>query len=412
MRTALMAAALMMAAAPANADMVSDWMAFTNKIATPYQSSGGSRTPDQERAATRSALAMFEALNALDRRYESYLNFPAATDRSASPDAAAATAVHRVLLQHFPVQKAALDERYAKAMAAIPDEKQRMAGQRLGEAAAQVAMAAGGIDPAIPQPPYQPKTRPGVWVATALPTIDAAMTAYKPWAITSAEALRPPPPPALSSTRWEKDYDEVKRLGGKVAPERTPEQTVIATLRIGPDTAPALKLAADSPGRTPLMNARMFLLYQMALDDAVVAMSAAKIHYEYWRPITAIRGGADDGNPATAIDPTWVPMLPTPNFQEYPCGHCTFAGAVAEVMTAEVGAKPATGVHVGSQMSPAGPIQPLPTWAEWAQQVNDSRIYAGAHFRFSNEAGEAIGREAARAVLTKVARPLPGKKRR
>lgn len=408
MRTALMTAALIMAtAAPANADIVSDWMDFTNKIAMPYQSSAGApRTPDQERAATRAALAMFEALNALDRRYESYLKIPAAADKSASPDAAAATAVHRVLLQHFPAQKAALDERYAKAMAAVADEKRRAAGQRLGEAAAQAAMTAGGIDPNIPQPPYVPRTTPGVWVATALPTIEPSMAAYKPWAIPSAEALRSPPPPPLSSERWARDYNEVKRLGGKVAPERTPRQTAIARLRIGPDVSPAMRLAANAPGRTPVKNARMFLLHQMALDDAVIAMSAAKLHYNYWRPITAIRGGADDGNPATVPDPTWLPLLPTPNFPEYPCGHCMFAGAVAEVMTAEVGAKPATGVQVASQMSPDAPIQPLPSWDDWVREVNDSRIYAGAHFRFANEAGEAIGRQAARAVLAKVARPL------
>ncbi len=88
------------------------------------------------------------------------------------------------------------------------------------------------------------------------------------------------------------------------------------------------------------------------------------------------------------------------------------AGAVAEVMTAEVGAKPATGVQVASQMSPDAPIQPLPSWDDWAREVNDSRIYAGAHFRFANEAGEAIGRQAARAVLAKVAQPLPGKTKR
>ena len=179
MRTALMTAALIMAAAaPASADTVAEWMAFTNKIAMPYQSSAGApRTPDQERAATRAALAMFEALNALDRRYESYLKFPAAADRSASPEAAAATAVHRVLLQHFPAQKATLDERYAEAMAAIADEKRRDAGRRLGEAAAQAAMSAGGIDPNISQPPYVPLTTPGVWVATALPSIESSMTA-------------------------------------------------------------------------------------------------------------------------------------------------------------------------------------------------------------------------------------------
>lgn len=414
MRTALMAAALsVVAATPASADTVADWMEFTHKIATPYQSgSGMMRTPDQDRAATRAALAMFEALNAIDRRYESYLGLPVASDKGASVDAAAATAAYRVLLQHFPAQKSVLDDNYAVALSAIGDAKAREAGRALGEEAAQAAMTAGGTDPAIVQNPYRPRTTAGIWVATALPTIEASMAAYKPWAIPSAEALRPPPPPALTSERWVRDYNEVKRLGGKASKDRTPEQTLMARYRIGPDVMPSLRMVAADPKRSPVQNARMFLLYQMGVDDAVVAMSAAKLHYDYWRPITAIRNGADDGNDATAPDPAWTPLLPTPNFPEYPCGHCTFAGAVAEVMTAEVGREPAMGVRVGSQSPSPTLTQRLPSWDEWVRQVNDSRIYAGAHFRFANEAGEAIGRQAARAVLAKVARPLSGKRPR
>lgn len=395
-------AAALVFAQPAAADTVSDWWEFANKLAPP----GGSGTPDQMRSTSRVSLAMFEALNAIDRRYESYLNLPAG-DPTASQDAAAVTAAYLVLVQHYPAQKAALDDSYAIAMQAVPDAAKREAGRLIGEQAAAAAMAAGGIDPAIVQTPYRPVTRPGQWIATSLPQIEPFMSAFKPWVIPSAEALRPPPPPALNSERWARDYDEVRRLGGRTSTERTPTQTLAARYRQAFDLTPSMRLAADAPGRTPVQNARMFAVYQMAFDDAVMAMSAAKAHYDFWRPITAIRNGADDGNDATAPDAGWVPLLGTPNFAEYPCGHCTVAGALGEVMENEVGPRPAGGVRVASQAIPNSAVQVLPSWDEWVQEVSDSRIYGGVHYRFSNEAGEEIGRRAARMVLDQVMRPLP-----
>ena len=404
MRRALQTAALavLLFVKPAAADTVCDWWEFANRISPPY--AGG--TAEQLRATTRVSLAMFEALNAIDRRYESYLRLPAG-DPDASQDAAAATAAYHVLLHHFPDKKAVLDESYAVAMAAVPDERRREAGRLVGEQAAKAASAAGGIDPAVRQLPYRPRAMPGVWTATALPQLEPYWVAFRPWAIPSAEALRPPPPPALGSARWARDYEEVRRLGGRTSTERTPHQTLMAKYRQAFDLTPSLRLAADSPGRTPVQNARMFALYQMALDDAAAAMVVAKMHYDFWRPITAIRNGADDGNDATVPDPAWVPLLPTPNFQEYPCGHCAAAAANAEVMKAETGPRPASGVRVSSSAVPTAAVQVLPSWDEWVRQVSDSRMYGGVHYRFSNEAGEEIGRRAARMVLEKVMRPLP-----
>lgn len=408
MRRALLltAAAALIFAQPAAADTVCEWMEFANRISQEAQPPAGApRTSDHERAISQVALAMFEALNAIDRRYQSYLRF-AAGDSSASQDAAAATAAYRVLIHHFPGQKTALEDSYAIAMATVPDERRREAGRLIGEQAATAALAAGGIDPAITQVPYRPRTRPGEWIGASLPTIEPFMAAFRPWAIPSAEALRPPPPVALTSARWARDYDEVRRLGGRTSKERTPHQTLMARYRQTPDLTPSMRLAADAPGRRPVQNARMFALVQMATDDAVIAMAAAKMHYNFWRPITAIRNGADDGNDATVPDPAWTPLLPTPNFPEYPCGHCTYAAAVAEVMSAEVGPRPAAGVRVSSQSIPMAAVQALPSWDEWVRQVSDSRIYAGVHYRFSNEAGEQIGRRAARIVLERVLRPL------
>ena len=406
------AAAALLAAQPASADIVADWWDFAARMSTPYQpSASGVRTPDQDRAPTRAALAMFEALNAIDRRYESYLGFPAG-DPAASQEAAAVTAAYRVLLAAFPAQKTALEESYTMAMANIPEGPKREAGRLIGEAAATAALAAGGIDPAIVQEPYRPRTSPGEWISTPLPQIEPYMAAFRTWVIPSAAALRPAPPPALTSPVWARDYEEVRRLGAKVSTERTQQQTLIARYRQAFDLTPSLRLAADAPGRTPVQNARMFALYQMAFDDSAVAMIAAKFHYNYWRPITAIRNGATDGNDSTAADPAWVPLLGTPNFPEYPCGHCTVAAAAAEVMSAEVGERPAGGVRVASQGVPLSAVQTLPSWNQWAREVSDSRIYGGVHFRFSNEAGEQIGRRAARMVLEKAMRPLPTKAKR
>ena len=186
------AAAALIFAQPAQADPVTDWWDFATRIATSLQ--GSARTPDQERATTRVALAMFEAVNAIDRRYQSYLDFPAG-DASASQDAAAATAAYRVLIHHHPAQRAAIDESYAIAMAEVSDERAREAGRLIGEAAAAAAITAGGIDPAIAQEPYRPRTAPGEWIATGLPQIEPHMSAFRPWAIGNADALRPPPPP-------------------------------------------------------------------------------------------------------------------------------------------------------------------------------------------------------------------------
>ncbi|HEX8573727.1 MAG TPA: vanadium-dependent haloperoxidase [Allosphingosinicella sp.] len=410
---AIAATAAVALAQPASADTVCEWMDLANRLNSAAQAAPGPQAPEQTRATTRASLAMFEALNAIDRRYQSYLGFEPG-DRAASPDSAAATAAYKVLVHHYPAQKAAIEDSYALAMAGIKDERTRESGRAIGEKAAAAAIQAGGIDPKVVQEPYRPRTTPGEWIGASLPSLEPHYAAFRTWAIPSADALRPPPPIALNSERWAKDYDEVRRLGSRSSTERTPYQTLVARYRQAFDTMPSMRQVADAPGRTPVQNARMFAVYQMAFDDSAQAMVVAKLHYNYWRPITAIRNGAADGNDSTKPDPAWLPLLPTPNFSEYPCGHCTVAAAIAEVMTAETGNRPSAGVRIMSQAIPTSVVQALPTWDEWAQEVSDSRIYGGVHYRFSNEAGEQIGRRAARIVLDKVMLPLPkakGKKR-
>ena len=408
----LAAATAALGAVPAQADTICEWMEFANTIETAAAPPPTApRTPDHEHAVSQTALAMFEAVNAIDRRYESYLGFPLA-DAKASQDAAASTAAYRVLMAHFPSQKTALDDSYAIAMDQVSDAAARESGRRIGEAAAAAALKAGLIDGSIAQVPYLPAATPGVWVPTQLPVFDPFMQTFKPWILDRADSVRPGPPPAMTSERWAKDYEEVKRIGGKKSIERTPHQTLMARYRITPNMMPSYRLAADAPGRSAVENARMFAMMEMIGDDSTIAIGDAKLHYNFWRPITAIRNGDKDGNDATAPDRTWEPSINTPNHPEYPCGHCIFAAATAEYMKAEVGDSPAWGVRVSSRSIPNAAVQALPSWSEWARQVSYSRTLGGVHYRFSNDAADEMGRKIAQLAMAKIMRPLPKSKQR
>lgn len=365
----------------------------------------GERTPDHMRALTQVALAMFEAVNAIDHRYESYLKLDRGDPR-ASQNAAATTAAYTVLVSHFPAKKSELEESYRIAMDGIADATARDNGRLIGEAAAALALKSGMIDPAIIQSPYRPRTQPGVWTATTLPVVQPFMIAFHPWVLANVESVRPPPPPALTSAAWARDYNEVKTLGSKDSSARTPHETLMARYRITPNMMPSLRLVADAPGRSLVSNARMFALAAIASDDAGMATVAAKLHYNFWRPISAVRNAQDDSNPATVSDPAWVPLITTPMHPEYPCGHCTYAAAIAEVMKAETGASPPGGVRVSSRSIPGAAVQVLPSWDDWVREVSYSRILGGVHYRFSNDAGEQIGRGVARLTLASVMRPL------
>jgi hypothetical protein len=408
MRKALALAPMLLSgvAAPASADTVCEWMEFASKV----EAAGVEaqklvvRTAQYDRAQTQVALAMFEALNAIDRRYESYVKMPVA-EGPAAQEAAAASAAYHVLISYFPSQKTALDESYAMALESVPDARARDGGIRIGKAAAEGALKAGAADPSAVPTPYRPRTASGVWVATQLPVFAPAYAAQRPWFLGRADAFRAPPPPALSSERYARDLEEVKALGGKSSKTRTAHQTLMAKYRINADMMPALRLISDQEGRRLVDNARLFALYKMIDDDVMLASVDSKFHYDFWRPITAIRNAADDGNPATEADPNWEPLITTPNHPEYPCAHCTQSAATAELMKAEYGNSPPSGVRVASKSSPNLAVQVLPTWDKWAADVSASRTYGGVHYRFSNEAGEAMGRKIAQLALAKFMRP-------
>lgn len=393
-------AALLVAAATARADAVSDWFEFAGAV---YDAGHGADAPfdtDEYLSGTRASLAMFEAADSVDRQYASFLKVGPAARRASGP-VAVATAAHDVLLAAFPGQKAMIEDRYCLALAEERDGPAKDGGVVAGHAAAQAALKAGGIDPAVSLVPYWPAARPGQWLATTPTVLDPHYAAMRPWFMASATAFRPGPPVALDSPRWLKDLDEVRRIGGKASTERSAADTVLARFWVAADSTPALRAVAAQPGRSLVQNARFYAMLSLASDDMGIAVVEAKLHYGFWRPIAAIRAGG--GNAAATADPLWEPLLKTPLHPEYPCGHCINAAVTAAIIDAE--GSPKSGLPFTSTKMP-GVTVTVPTTADYVRQDSYSRIAGGVHFRSSAEASEAMGRRIAANTLARFAPPL------
>lgn len=145
-------------------------------------------------------------------------------------------------------------------------------------------------------------------------------------------------------------------------------------------------------GRDPMRNARLFAALTQAVDDALIAVFDAKYHYNFWRPITAIRNGDLDGNDATDREAGWLPLIDTPMHPEYPCAHCIQAAVVGTLLQAEIGAGPAP-TFVTTSPTASGAARRWPSTDAFMQEVAEARIYDGVHYRFSAEAGLAMGRQ-------------------
>jgi hypothetical protein len=207
---------------------------------------------------------------------------------------------------------------------------------------------------------------------------------------------------------WARDYDEIKALGGKRSTRRTPEQTEIARFweaMLPPIYHGIVRSVATMPEREVTQNARLFMAVTQATDDALIAVLDAKYHYNFWRPVTAIRNGDIDGNDATERDPSWAPSIDTPMHPEYPCAHCIVAATVGTVLQAEVGAGPVPPLTTTS-VTANGAARSWATTEDFIQEVANARIYDGVHYRTSTEVGTAMGKQIGALIVAKYLRPL------
>jgi hypothetical protein len=394
----LLATAFLTALA-AQADVVTDWNQKASEITVAHQAGPWGQAP-----MVLIQAAVFEAVNAITRRYPQagYLKLEAPA--GASIDAAVAAANRAVLTRMATTQAAAIEVAYQAALAAVPEGKGKADGIALGERAAAGILALRAPTGAPPVF-YRPVTSPGGYVPTVVPA-NADLPPARCWVLDRVDQFRPGPPPDLKSAVWARDYNEVKALGARTGSQRTAEQTEIA--RFWTATTPTVyfpiaRSVANQPGREVTQNARLLAASGQAMVDAIDAVFDAKYQYHFWRPFTAIRNGDQDGNDGTDRDAGWLPFIDTPMHPEYPCAHCTIAASLGAVLKAEIGNGPTPRLSSTSPTLP-GVTRSWTSVDAFTQEVVMARIYDGVHYRTSGEVGNVLGTKVGELAAAKLLR--------
>ncbi len=387
---------------PAQADAITDWNARCAVLITDSKLG----TPPAVRVMALVQTAAHAAVDAIAPEGVPGAFAPEPAP-GASVDAAVAAAHRAALLRLLPSQQPAIEAAYQAALATVPEGAARSAGIAVGEKAAARVFALRAAD-AIGAEDYRPHTGPGAYVPTATPAA-LPWPQRKPWLLASAAQLRPDGPPALSSERWARDFNEVKALGSRNSSQRTPEQLEVA--RFWEYSLPAiyhgvLHSVAQQGGRSVAANARLYAAAAQAMDDALIAVFDAKYTYNFWRPVTAIRNGDADGNEATTREAGWSPLIDTPMHPEYPSAHSILAAAVGEVLKAEVGADRMPMLSTSSP-SAKGATRQWRSVDEFVREVSNARVWEGVHYRFSTETGTAMGRRIGEMAAQRLLRPAP-----
>ena len=397
--------------AAASDNIVVDW----NAIAVMAVSAAGQNGTLQERSLAITSVAVSDTVNAITRRYTRYgsrLTPPG----GASTTAGAVGAAYRALTQLVPSQTQFLNTMLTQSLAKY-DVSQGDPGLVFGEAVADeiVAMRAGDGS-AQAQYPYTPPGAgtPGVWVPTP-PAFAAALLPgwgnVQPWVLKSGSQFRPDEGPDLTSHRYARDLNEVKELGALNSATRTAEQTNIARFWVASAAViwnSVLRQLALGVDLDESEAARAFALLNVAGADARIACWDAKYAFNVWRPVTAIQHADEDGNPATDADPNWTPLIVTPNFPEYVSAHTTISSAMATVLRLLFDDDPDVPLTATSPTNP-GFERHWTTFSEGVREVIDARVYAGIHFRSSDERGARIGRQVARFAAVHAFRHRHGK---
>jgi hypothetical protein len=390
----LVAGALLAVAAPARAGTVSDWsLNATNALIV---TAGQSPTVSLPHIAMVHG-AVYDAVNAIDRRHEPYLGAPPALPWY-STDAAAATAAYRVLAALVPAQQPALELLYRHSLAGIPAGAARDGGTAVGEAAAAAMLAARAGDGRFGPFRFATGSRAGTWRPVLPAFVNdpfAWLARMKPFLIESAAQFRSDGPNALTSAEYAEEFAEVKSLGSQKGSARTAEQTDMA--RFWAEHPPAMwsrvfrALAAEHE-LDDAAGARLFAMLYLTAADAAIACWDDKARWLFWRPITAIREAGADGNDATDPDSAWLPLIATPPYPEYPSGHGCVSGSIVHTLQDFFGTDR---MSFSAVSTVSGTTRSFTRFSQAIKEIIDARVFSGIHFRIADVQGAVIGKKVA-----------------
>ena len=388
----------------------SDVIAYWNQIATntvnvPPAATG---TPEERRPnfaldLATVHLAMFDAVNAIDGSYERFAAQPTAASAGASLEAAAAAAAYYALKGLFPNRTAQYQAAYDSYVAALPDGDAKTRGLQIGQEVAAQIVALRADDGRLTPVTYTPTSLPGRFRGTN--PVGTSNAFVKPFTLTSASQFRADGPPPLTSVEYAADVNETKALGAANSSVRTAEQTEIARFHTEPPPVfwtRNLRIFATAD-RSVAENARTMAALWTAQADVSIACFESKYHFDSWRPFSAIQLADTDGNAATEADPSWTPVVPTPNHPEYPAAHSCVTGAMAEVLQQVFGTKKLT---FDWSSSVTGTTHHFDSTDDIGKEVQLARIAGGMHFRTATVHGEVLGMKVGKWILKNHFQPV------
>jgi hypothetical protein len=338
--------------------------------------------------------AIYDAVVGVEGRYAPY-RFHAHAPRGTSAQAAAVAAAHQVLVTYVPSAQANLDAAYDASLAKLPDGKAKTQGIAFGTRAADHLIRLRAHDGRNAPILFTQPPAPGVWRPTPptfAPMVTPWMGFVTPLLLRSATQFAPPAPPKLTSARYTRDFNEVKAFGSATSTVRTPAQTDTAVFFSG---NPLIMFNAALREQVTVRDldivdaARMFAATDMSTADAIISVWHAKYRYGYWRPITAINLADTDGNPATDPDPSWVPLIPTPAYPEYPSGYNGFVASASRGLENVLHTRHLQ-LTLTSTAAPNLPRQ-YDSGRVLRQDVVNARMWLGIHFRSGDTAARDLG---------------------
>jgi hypothetical protein len=357
--------------------------------------------------------AIYDAVNAIDRTHQPYLVRLRGVSHSASQDAAASSAAHEVLVALYPTFQQTLDTQLKESLALIPDGSDKTEGITIGKKVADQILAARSNDGSnAPPVHFVFGTAPGDFQSTP-PNFPAqpqftSWSHVTPFALESASQFRLGPPPALTSDAYTDAFNEVKSLGIVKSTAATPDQALTGSFWNGAIQNywnEITQTAARGHNLNTARSARLFALLNLSLADGVIAFYDTKYTYNFWRPVTAIRGATSDGNTGTLADPTWLPEVTntTPD-PSYPGAHAVISAAGASVLNSFFGKKDFD-FTVTSEVLP-NVTRSFTHFSAANAEATLSRIFAGVHFRTDLTSGQRMGREVADFVVDNFLTPV------